>query len=106
MYARDRQPVADMLAARFSRLHRAAYRRFYMDEAWLFVTKRVKFRCVSVPVAWFDRHVVDGFMNFLAWGANATGEEVQPMQSGRIQSYVMWFMAGIIVLAWMLLLCL
>lgn len=38
-----------------------------MDEAWLFVTKRIIFRCVSAPLAWFDRHVIDGFMNFLAW---------------------------------------
>ena len=104
MYARDRQPVADMLAARFSRLHRAAYRRFYMDEAWLFVTKRVIFRCVSVPVAWFDRHVVDQFMNFMAWGANAAGESVQPVQNGRIQTYTWWFLSGIIVLTAVLLL--
>ena len=104
MYARDRQPVADMLAARFSRLHRAAYRRFYMDEAWLFVTKRIIFRCVSVPVAWFDRHVVDQFMNFMAWGANAAGESVQPVQNGRIQTYTWWFLSGIIVLTAVLLL--
>ena len=104
MYARDRQPVAEMLAARFSRLHRAAYRRFYMDEAWLFVTKRIIFRCVSVPVAWFDRHVVDQFMNFMAWGANAAGESVQPVQNGRIQTYTWWFLSGIIVLTAVLLL--
>ncbi len=104
MYARDRQPVADMLAARFSRLHRAAYRRFYMDEAWLFVTKRVIFRCVSVPVAWFDRHVIDQFMNFLAWGTNAAGESLQPVQNGRIQAYTWWFLSGIIVLTAVLLL--
>ena len=104
MYARDRQPVADMLAARFSRLHRAAYRRFYMDEAWLFVTKRVIFRCVSVPVAWFDRHVIDQFMNFLAWSTNAAGESLQPVQNGRIQAYTWWFLSGIIVLTAVLLL--
>ena len=103
MYARDRQPVADMLATRFSTLHRAAYKRFYMDEIWLFITKRIIFRCVSTPLAWFDRHVVDQFMNFMAWGANATGESVQPMQSGKIQSYTMWFLGGIIVLTVMLL---
>ena len=103
MYARDRQPVADMLATRFNTLHRAAYKRFYMDEIWLFITKRIIFRCVSTPLAWFDRHVVDQFMNFMAWGANATGESVQPMQSGKIQSYTMWFLGGIIVLTVMLL---
>ncbi|MCD8318168.1 MAG: NADH-quinone oxidoreductase subunit L [Paraprevotella sp.] len=103
MYARSSQPVADSLARRFPRLHEAAYRRFYMDEIWLFVTKRIIFRCVSTPLAWFDRHVIDGFMNFLAWSTRASGEEVQPMQSGRIQSYVLWFLSGIIVLTLILL---
>lgn len=103
MYARSEQPVADALARRFPKLHRSAYRRFYMDEAWLFVTKRIIFRCVSAPLAWFDRHVIDGFMNFLAWATRASAEEVQPMQSGRIQAYVIWFLSGIILLTLVLL---
>ncbi len=106
MYARDRQPVADMLARRFPRLHRAAYKRFYMDEIWMFVTKRIIFRCISAPVAWFDRHVVDQFLNFMAWSTNAAGEELQPIQSGKIQSYVVWFFGGAIVLTILLLLLL
>jgi len=103
MYAREKQPVADMLAARFSTLHRAAYKRFYMDEIWLFVTKKIIFRCISTPLAWFDRHVIDQFMNFMAWSANAAGESVQPLQSGKVQSYTMWFLGGVIVLTIMLL---
>ena len=104
MYARDRQPVADMLARRFSTLHRAAYKRFYMDEIWLFITKKIIFRCVSTPLAWFDRHVIDQFMNFMAWATNASGESVQPIQSGKVQSYAIWFMGGIVVLTMVLLL--
>ena len=103
MYARDKQPVADMLAKRFSTLHRAAYRRFYMDEIWLFVTKKIIFRCISTPLAWFDRHVIDQFMNFMAWSTNAAGESVQPLQNGKVQSYTMWFLGGVIVLTVMLL---
>lgn len=103
MYARDKQPVADMLAQRFSTLHRAAYKRFYMDEIWLFVTKKIIFRCISTPLAWFDRHVIDQFMNFMAWSTNAAGESVQPLQSGKVQSYTMWFLGGVIVLTIMLL---
>ena len=99
MYFRERQPVAAMLQRRFPRLHEAAYRRFYMDEVWLFVTKRIIFRWVSRPLAWFDRHVIDQFFNFTAWGANATAEEIQPMQSGNIQSYTIWFFVGIIGIA-------
>lgn len=104
MYARDRQPVADMLARRFSTLHRAAYKRFYMDEIWLFITKKIVFRCVSTPLAWFDRHVIDQFMNFMAWATNASGESVQPIQSGKVQSYAIWFLGGIVVLTMILLL--
>lgn len=104
MYARDRQPVADMLARRFSTLHRAAYKRFYMDEIWLFITKKIIFRCVSTPLAWFDRHVIDHFMNFMAWATNASGESVQPIQSGKVQSYAIWFLGGIVVLTMILLL--
>lgn len=104
MYARDRQPVADMLARRFSTLHRAAYKRFYMDEIWLFITKKIVFRCVSTPLAWFDRHVIDQFMNFMAWATNASGESVQPIQSGKVQSYAIWFLGGIVLLTMVLLL--
>ena len=104
MYAHDRQPVADMLARRFSTLHRAAYKRFYMDEIWLFITKKIIFRCVSTPLAWFDRHVIDQFMNFMAWATNASGESVQPIQSGKVQSYALWFLGGIVVLTMILLL--
>lgn len=104
MYARDRQPVADMLARRFSTLHRAAYKRFYMDEIWLFITKKIIFRCVSTPLAWLDRHVIDQFMNFMAWATNASGESVQPIQSGKVQSYAIWFLGGIVVLTMILLL--
>ncbi|MCI5743773.1 NADH-quinone oxidoreductase subunit L [Phocaeicola faecicola] len=104
MYAREKQPVAEQLASRFSTLHRAAYKRFYMDEIWLFVTKRIIFRCVSTPLAWFDRHVIDQFMNFMAWSTHAAGETVQPIQSGKIQSYTMWFLGGIILLTLILLL--
>ena len=98
MYAGKTQPVADMLQKKFSGLHHAAYRRFYMDEVWIFVTKKIIFRCISTPLAWFDRHVIDQFMNFMAWGTNAAGETAQPIQSGKIQTYTMWFLGGIIVL--------
>lgn len=104
MYAREKQPVAEMLARRYSGLHRAAYKRFYMDEVWMFVTKRIIFRCISTPLAWFDRHVIDQFMNFMAWCTQAFGVTVQPAQSGRIQTYTMWFLGGIILLTLVLLL--
>ena len=76
MYAGPKQPVADKLAHTFSRLHTAAYHRFYMDEVWMFFTKKIIFRCISTPIAWWDRHVIDQFFNFTAWSTHATADVI------------------------------
>ncbi len=94
MYAREKQPVADRLAERFSGLHRAAYHRFYIDEVYQFITHRVIFACISTPIAWFDRHVVDGFLNLLATATNGASCLIRQMQSGSVQRYCIWFLGG------------
>lgn len=103
MYAGQKQPVANRLARTFQRLHTAAYHRFYMDEIWLFVTKKIIFRCVSTPIAWWDRHVIDQFLNFTAWSTHATADEIRDMQSGNVQQYSIWFLAGALLLTLILL---
>lgn len=103
MYLRTRQPLADCLARRFSKLHRAASHRFYIDEVYQFVTHRLIFGCISAPIAWFDRHVVDGFFNFIAWGTHATSEEIRGLQSGQVQQYVFVFLCGALALILLLI---
>ena len=105
MYKGEETPVADMLARKFPKLHRAAYKRFYMDEVWMFVTHKIIFKCVSTPLAWFDRHVVDGAMNFMAWGTNEAGESIRGWQSGDVRQYAVWFLTGAIALV-LLCICL
>ena len=103
IYKGEVQPVADKLYRTFPKLHRAAYRRFYQDEIWQFVTHKIIFRCVSTPIAWFDRHVVDGTFNFMAWGANEAGESIRPWQSGDVRQYAVWFLTGSVALTLILL---
>ena len=105
MYSGKTTPVADALARRFPRLHEAAYRRFYIDNAWQFFTHKIVFGCFSTPIAWFDRNVVDGFMNFLAWGTNEAGESIRPWQNGDVRQYAIWFLSGSVGLT-LILLCL
>ena len=99
----ERQPIADKLYATFPRLWRAAYKRFYQDEIWQFVTHKIIFRCVSIPIAWFDRRVIDGTFNFMAWGTNEAGESLRPWQSGDVRQYVVWFLTGAVALTLILL---
>ena len=75
------------------------YRNFTVpNEVYQFVTHRIIFALISKPIAWFDRHIVDGALNGLANGTNYIGESIRPLQSGRLQQYAYVFLMGIIVL--------
>ena len=68
IYKGEKQPIADKLYATFPRLHRWAYKRFYMDEVYQFVTHKILFRYVSRPVQWIDEKIINGLIDFTAWG--------------------------------------
>ncbi len=104
IYKGERQPVADKLYKTFPRLHRAAYKRFYQDEIWQFVTHKIIFALISTPIAWFDRHVIDGTFNFIAWGSNEAGESIRTWQSGDVRHYAVWFLTGAVAIT-LILLC-
>jgi NADH-quinone oxidoreductase subunit L len=104
MYKSGKQTVANKLIVSLKRLYRAAYHRFYIDEIYQFVTHKIIFNCISKPIAWFDRHVVDGFMNSLAWVTNVTGSKIKGIQSGAVQQYAVVFLSGTLVLIIILLL--
>ena len=103
IYKGEQQPIAARLYQTFPKLHRAAYKRFYMDEVYQYVTHKIIFRCVSTPIAWFDRHVIDGTFNFMAWSANEAGETIRPWQNGDVRQYAVWFLTGSVALALILL---
>ena len=98
MYIGERQPQVDALAEKFGKLHRWAYKRFYMDEVYQYITHRIIFAHISKPIAWFDRHVIDGFFNFLAWGTNALSFRIRGLQSGSVQGYAYVFLLGTLIL--------
>ena len=105
MYKSKENPVADMLAKKMPRLHKAALNRFYIDNAWQFFTHKIVFKFFSIPIAWFDRQVIDGTFNFLAWGTNEAGESIRPWQSGDVRHYAIWFITGTVALT-LVILCL
>ena len=99
----EKQPIAEKMKSALPSLHQWAYKRFYMDEVYQFITHKIIFGCVSRPIAWFDRHVVDGFFDFLAWGTNATSNGIKTLQSGRVQQYALFYLVGTIILIAILL---
>jgi NADH-quinone oxidoreductase subunit L len=85
-------------AEAFGRLHGVVKQKFYVDEVYLFITKQILFRFVAQPVAWFDRHIVDGGVNLSAWITRTTGDKLKYLQTGQVQVYGMWFVAGMLFL--------
>ena len=90
--------LPDKMANNFGSFYKWAYHKFYMDEVYLFVTKKIIFRYISEPVAWFDRHVVDATMVGIATTTEKTSHLIKGMQSGRIQQYGYVFVTGAIAL--------
>lgn len=79
-------------------IYRAAYNKFYIDEIYLFFTKKVLFNLVGRPAAWFDKNIVDGFMNLIAYFTVLGSELLRGFQSGKVQNYAIYFVGGIICL--------
>ncbi len=79
-------------------LYTTITRKFYIDEIYIFITKSIIFQLISRPIAWFDRNVVDAFMNMLAWITNKVSEEIKGLQSGQLQKYAFIFLSGVLII--------
>jgi NADH-quinone oxidoreductase subunit L len=78
-------------------------RKFFIDEIYLFVTHKIIFAYIARPIAWFDRHVVDGGVNLSAWITRMTGTMLSFTQTGQVQTYAVWYAIGILLVVLMVL---
>ncbi len=90
---------SDKVVASIRTFYKWASHKFYFDELYLFITKNIIFKHISKPIAWFDRHVVDGFMNFQAYWSYKVSSGIKGLQSGQVQQYAFVFALSAIVIA-------
>ncbi len=79
-------------------LYMWAYNKFYIDEIYLFITKKIIFKRIAAPIAWFDRHIVDGTMNGIANITQYVSYQIRGLQSGKLQQYAFVFISGVVIL--------
>jgi NADH-quinone oxidoreductase subunit L len=79
-------------------LYTLALHKFYVDEIYLFITHKLIFNFISRPVAWFDRHIVDGTMNLIGNTTLFFSGTIKKMQSGHVQWYIWYFTSGVLLL--------
>ncbi len=91
--------VSGRISKKLGILYTATYNKYYFDEIYLFVTKKIIFNFISRPVAWFDRHIVDAFMVGIGTVTEKISYRIKGMQSGQLQHYAFMFVAGALALA-------
>jgi NADH-quinone oxidoreductase subunit L len=87
------------VATMFGGFYQTARKKFYIDELYLFITQKIIFNAIGKPAAWFDKNIVDGFMNLLAKITAKISELIKGFQSGKVQNYALYFFSGVLVLA-------
>jgi len=76
-------------------LYTFARNKFYIDEIYLFITKKIIFNGIGRPAAWIDKNIVDGLMNGLAALTARISAAIKGAQSGKVQDYAWFFFIGI-----------
>jgi NADH-quinone oxidoreductase subunit L len=98
LYFKDSKKPAE-IAQSMGVFYKAALHKFYLDEVWMWFTKTVIFQFICEPIKWFDRHIIDGSMNGLAWSTQKISGSIKGLQSGQVQFYAWVFVFGSILIA-------
>jgi NADH-quinone oxidoreductase subunit L len=97
MYRKE-NPLPAKFKAAMPALWDWCHHRFYWDELYMFITHKIIFNSVCRPIAWFDRHIIDGTMDAFAAITNKASWTIRGLQSGQIQLYVWVYLIGALLL--------
>lgn len=102
-FYKTRNERPEKLAASLNGFYTAALNKFYIDEIYQFLTKKVLFNLVGRPAAWFDKNVVDGLVNLTGNSTLGLSEKLKGLQSGKVQQYAIIFLVAVLMLGFMLI---
>jgi NADH-quinone oxidoreductase subunit L len=69
--------------------------KYYIDEIYLFFIRTVYYN-LTEGIKWFDRHIVDGAVNLVAFLCRWSGNKLKFTITGRVQNYALIIVAGLI----------
>jgi len=99
VFYKKENDLASKFSNAFGVFYKWTYNKFYIDEVYLFVTKKIIFNLIAAPIAWFDKKYVDGTMEGIGNKTVVISNKIKGMQSGKVQDYAFGFLAGVVVLA-------
>ncbi|MBP6550895.1 MAG: NADH-quinone oxidoreductase subunit L, partial [Flavobacterium sp.] len=99
VFYKKENDLAERFSNAFGMLYKWTFHKFYFDEIYMFVTKKIIFDRVSAPIAKFDKKYVDGTMEGIGNKTVVISEKIKGIQSGRLQDYAMFFVSGVVIIA-------
>ncbi|MDE5685037.1 MAG: NADH-quinone oxidoreductase subunit L, partial [Paramuribaculum sp.] len=105
MYMKE-NPLPEKMRKALPNLWTWCHHRFYWDELYMFITHKIIFGLICRPIAWFDRHIIDGTMDGFAYVTNKASYAIRGLQSGKVQMYVWIYLIGVLLLGIITALCL
>ena len=99
VFYKKENDLAERFSNAFGVFYKWTYHKFYFDEIYMFVTKKIIFDRISAPIAKFDKKYVDGTMEGIGNKTVLISEKIKGLQSGRLQDYAMFFVSGVVVVA-------
>ena len=105
MYIKE-NPLPEKMRHLLPKLWEWCHHRFYWDELYMFITHKIIFGGICKPIAWFDRHIIDGTMDGFAYVTNKASYAIRGLQSGKIQMYVWYYLVGALLLGLITAVCL
>ena len=98
VYVRRAADLPELLGAKLQPVYKVVYNKFYIDE---FYQATVVWLAVDGS-RWlwhaFDEKVIDGAVHGMAWLWQAAGRGVRPLQTGRVQNYLLGIFIGVFVI--------
>ncbi|MGE5356583.1 MAG: NADH-quinone oxidoreductase subunit L [Deltaproteobacteria bacterium] len=97
MYYRKNE-LPDKISKAFGAMYKWSFDKFYFDEIYNFVTKKIMFGIISRSWTWFDTRLVDGTMDRIGFSTEKISNGIKHFQSGKLQDYAYAVLAGVVFL--------
>ncbi len=87
----------EALRQKFSGLYTLVQNKYYIDEIYTRLGEILVYGGARV-MFWIDIHIVNGFVNGIAYLTGKSGDSLKYTEDGQVQSYAMYMMAGVLIL--------
>lgn len=79
----------------WGKLYTAAYKKFYIDEMYKWLTQNIVFSFFGKLSYSIDKYIIDGIVNAIGNIVTSIYFSIRRIQSGKLQDYLLYFFGGI-----------